>query len=55
MHYFKENYFSKAQMFSALNDDFLSHFYHVLWSRYFSFHLVAEFIIYFVLHIYSTI
>ena len=41
-------------MFSVLNDDFISHFYHALWSWYFSFHLVAEFIIYFVLHIYGS-
>ena len=55
MHYFTANYISNMQMFSVVNDAFLSHFFHVLWSCYLSFHLVEEFIIYFVLHIYRTI
>ena len=33
----------------------LSHIVQVLWSYYFSFHLVAKLIIYFVLHIYRMI
>ena len=39
---------NNMQMFSVLNDDFISHFFHVLWSCYFSFHLVADLIIFFV-------